>query len=215
PDLLRWAGVVFLRRHDDEAIDPARLSARHAARRVRLRHGAPGAALDFGRSGDAVRRAAERPARAPACAREPRRLLRRRYRRGRRLRLQLTTPAGPRSRSAQRLLALLCALVCLLSGDRAARAQVADLELSSSVFHEPSAVSAMTVLAPSARLSVSPWEFLSINAGWEADIVSGATEPIKAGPLSSPDIISQATMDDTRHVLSGGFTITKDNTQLS
>jgi hypothetical protein len=110
--------------------------------------------------------------------------------------------------------ALLSALACwLLSG--AALAQVAELELSGSVFHEPSRSSAMTVIAPAASLLVRPWEFLSVRAGYEADIVSGASEPIKAGPLSSPDIISQASVEDVRHVVSGGFGVTKDSTTLS
>ena len=42
----------------------------------------------------------------------------------------------------------------------------------------------MTVYTPSTDLTVNPWDFLSVSAGWEADIVSGASERIKSGPLS-------------------------------
>jgi hypothetical protein len=121
--------------------------------------------------------------------------------------------AFPR-RFERALLAILAAIGCLVA--RApALAQVAELELSSSVFHEPSGSSAMTVIAPRASLAVTPWEFLIVRAGYEADVVSGASEPVKAGPLSSPDIISQASVEDVRHVVSGGFSVLKDNTTLS
>jgi hypothetical protein len=118
------------------------------------------------------------------------------------------------ARARRLALALATLLVCLLGG-RVAPAQVAEVDLVGTVFHEPSAVSAMTVITPNASLAVSPWEFLTVRAGYEADIVSGASEPVKAGPLSSPDIISQASVEDFRHVFSGGFTLYKDNTQLS
>jgi hypothetical protein len=120
-----------------------------------------------------------------------------------------------RSSPCSRLRAAIAVLAALLFGAGPAFAQVAEIELSSSVFHEPSGSSAMTVIAPAASLAVAPWEFLVVRAGYEADVVSGASEPIKAGPLSSPDIISQASVEDVRHVVSGGFSVLKENTTLS
>jgi hypothetical protein len=109
--------------------------------------------------------------------------------------------------------ALVAALTCLTLSTRAL-AQVATVDLKGMIFHEPSAKSPMTVYNPGIAIGVSPWEFLTVNAAYEADIVSGASEPIKAGPLSNPDVISQASVKDVRHLASGGFTITRKNTSL-
>ncbi len=116
-------------------------------------------------------------------------------------------------RYARSLAALVVVLASLVVPARA-RAQVADLKLRATVFHEPSATSKMTVLTPSAQLTVSPWDFLSVNAGYEADIVSGASEAVKAGPSSPPDVVSAASVHDFRHVVNGGFTITRKHTHL-
>ena len=119
------------------------------------------------------------------------------------------------SRHSPRRLYWLFSLVLVLIASPVS-GQVVELDLRNTTFHEASSVgSQMTVLNPSAALTVSPWDFLSINAGYEADIVSGATEPVKAGPLSPPDIISQASIDDVRSVFTGGFTITREQTRLS
>jgi hypothetical protein len=108
------------------------------------------------------------------------------------------------------------ALVLALVIAAPARAQVADLELGSTIFVEPSPDSKLTVLTPSAALGVTPVEWLTLDLGWEADVVSGATESLKAGPISGADVISSATsFDDTRHVLSAGFRITRETTHLS
>ncbi len=121
----------------------------------------------------------------------------------------------PLLRCAAALAACGSVLLVLLA-PRLLHAQVAELSLGTTVFHEPSKVgSQMTVINPNASLVVTPWEWISVNAGYEADIVSGASEPVKAGKLSSPDIISQASVEDFRHVATGGFTLRKKNTRLS
>lgn len=118
------------------------------------------------------------------------------------------------SRSSVRFVALLLGGAVLST--RPSAAQVADIDLRTSVFHEPSPRSKMTVLNPSAALGVRPAEFLRIDAGWSADIVSGASEGVKAGPLvANPDIVSAASVHDTRHVVSGGLSLLRDNTTLS
>jgi len=112
----------------------------------------------------------------------------------------------------------LCALggLSIVVGAASAQAQVASLDVSSALFVEPSKRSGLTVLNPSATLAVSPSDWLTVQGGYEADIVSGASESLKGGRLSSVDIVTSAThFADTRHALSGGFTITRASTHLS
>ena len=112
----------------------------------------------------------------------------------------------------------LCALFGLSLGVGApsAQAQVATLDVNSALFVEPSKRSGLTVVNPSATLAVTPNKWLSVQGGYEADIVSGASESLKGGRLSSVDIVTSAThFSDTRHVFTGGFTITRAATHLS
>lgn len=106
------------------------------------------------------------------------------------------------------------ALLLTLGGAGETQAQVAELDVRTTVFSEPSPDSEMTVLNPSIRLSVTPWDALSVHAGYEADIVSGASEPTKSGGIS-PDIVSHASVTDLRHVASGGITLRRKETTLS
>src|SRR5688572_31379936 len=97
----------------------------------------------------------------------------------------------------------LCALGALTLSS-AGRSQVVDVDVRTQVFHEPSALSRMTVLTPQATLSAQPLDWLQVFAGYEADIVSGASEVVKAGPLleDQPDIVSRASVEDFRQVRS-------------
>jgi hypothetical protein len=59
-----------------------------------------------------------------------------------------------------------------------------------------------------------------VRAGWEADIVSGASVSKKAGVAyqathPNVDVISTATVKDFRNVGHGGFTLKKDNVSLT
>src|SRR4051812_8954712 len=110
----------------------------------------------------------------------------------------------PRSRPwyIARWTASLLALAVLLCPG-VAGAQAVQLDSRVTLFHEPAKGSTMTVYTPSTDLTVNPWDFLSVTAGWEADIVSGASERVKSGPLSrtaTPDIVSGATVKDVRHL---------------
>ena len=110
--------------------------------------------------------------------------------------------------------ALLCAVLLLCVGQ--AHAQVASLDVNTALFQEPSKRSGLTVLNPSAALAVSPSDWLTLQGNYEADIVSGASESLKGGRLSNVDIVTSAThFADTRHAVTGGFTITRANTHLS
>jgi hypothetical protein len=97
-----------------------------------------------------------------------------------------------------------------------ASGQVADVELGSGVFWEPSPTSKLTVLNPHAAVGVMPTDWLTVRAGWEADVVSGASEALKAGPLPAVDVVSSATdFSDTRHVASGTVSVARRDTRLS
>src|SRR5262245_57967413 len=108
------------------------------------------------------------------------------------------SPGKPTARLVR--LALLVALMSFW-GIRASYAQAVELDTRVLFFHEPAKGSTMTVYTPSADLTARPWDSLSVSAGWEADIVSGASEKVKAGPLArNPDITSGASVKDTRHM---------------
>jgi hypothetical protein len=60
---------------------------------------------------------------------------------------------------------------------------------------------------------VQPAEFLDVHAAYTADIVSGATEAIKAGPVA--DVVTAATkFSDVRHQFGGGVAVTRKDTHL-
>lgn len=106
------------------------------------------------------------------------------------------------------------ALVALSTLAAGADAETVDADLRATMFYEPSATSRLIVLTPSLDLGVHPVEWLEISAGYEADIVSGATEAIKSGELA--DIVSGATeFDDFRHTARGAVGIKRENTELS
>jgi hypothetical protein len=116
-------------------------------------------------------------------------------------------------RSIQKHVAILATLLGVVVA-LPVRAQYVDADFRTTLFLEPSKDSALTVITPSAALGVHPWTFLEVHAGYEADIVTGATEAVKSGPLV--DIVSAATdFKDTRHQFLGGFTITGETTRLS
>jgi hypothetical protein len=97
-------------------------------------------------------------------------------------------------------------------------AQAVELDARTTFFHEPAPGSTMTVYTPSTDLTVHPWEALALSAGWEADIVSGASERIKSGPLSrttGPDVVTGASVKDVRHQFRGSVTVKRDETEVS
>lgn len=129
---------------------------------------------------------------------------------------------SPRALSRFVRFALFGALMAVVSacfGVRTASAQAVIFDGRTTVFHEPGPKSTMTVFTPSTDLTVNPWDFLTVSAGWEADVVSGASERVKAGPLwgsrFGPDVVSSASVHDTRHSGRGSFTLRKELTQLT
>ena len=77
-----------------------------------------------------------------------------------------------------------------------AHAQAVETDLRTGIFIEPSSTSHMRVITPSVSLSATPIDLLSVHAGYSADVVSGASESVKAGPTFSdaPDIVSAASV---------------------
>jgi len=95
-----------------------------------------------------------------------------------------------------------------------ASAQVADVAGSYTVYHEAPTRTNMTVLTPAADLTVRPAEWLTIKGGYEADVVSGASISVKAGPAyaaNNPgaDVVTAASVQDFRHSPRGGFSLKK------
>ncbi|HSQ64808.1 MAG TPA: DUF3570 domain-containing protein [Polyangiaceae bacterium] len=100
-----------------------------------------------------------------------------------------------------------------------ARAQVVQFDTTHGLYYEAPLRTHMFVYTPSATLTANPSDWLSVNAGWEADVVSGASVATKAGPAyqatqPSADVISTASVHDFRNVGRGGFTVKKDNTSF-
>ncbi|WP_394839109.1 DUF3570 domain-containing protein [Pendulispora rubella] len=103
----------------------------------------------------------------------------------------------------------------------AARADgILQFDTSHTLYHEAPTRSNMTVYTPSVDLRASPFSFLDVRGGWEADVVSGASVAVKAGPTyqathAGADVISSASVNDVRNVAKGGFTIKHDAVSLS
>lgn len=96
-----------------------------------------------------------------------------------------------------------------------AAAQVAEFDTNHSLFHEAPAGSHMTVYSPATDLEVTPTEALTLRAGWEADVVSGASVAVKAGPTYQAahvgaDVVTSASVHDLRNSARGGFTLRRD-----
>jgi hypothetical protein len=116
-------------------------------------------------------------------------------------------------RWARRALALAGGLLTLARSTPAG-AQVGDVDLRGTVFVEPSKTSKLIVVTPAATLGVQPTDWLDVHAGYEADIVTGATEAIKSGRLA--DVVTAATnFHDTRHQVHAGTVITRRETHLA
>jgi hypothetical protein len=138
------------------------------------------------------------------------------------LRLQLRTIGVSLSLFSHRVIAkpalhalALVAVVCSWSGRRAA-AQVLDADVRANAFYEPSKSSHLFVFNPTLAVAAIPSDWLKVNASYEADIVTGASEPVKAGRLGGVDVVSAATsFHDTRHQASGGFALTRESTELA
>ncbi len=98
---------------------------------------------------------------------------------------------------------------------RPAHAQVVEFDTTHTIFYEAPSKSHMLVYSPSGDLQVNPTSWLSVRGGWEADVVSGASIAVKAGPAygathPGADVVTSASVHDFRNLARGGFTLRKD-----
>jgi uncharacterized protein DUF3570 len=114
--------------------------------------------------------------------------------------------------------ALLPAAVLLLLA-RPGHAQVAELDTSHTIFYEAPKSTHMLVYTPSVDAQATPWQWLTVRAGWEADVVSGASVSTKFGSVyraSHPaDVVSTASVHDLRNMAGGEVTLRGDATSLT
>jgi hypothetical protein len=107
----------------------------------------------------------------------------------------------------------------LVATARLASAQVAEFDTSHSVFFEAPTRTHMLVYTPSADVQVSPWSWLDVRGGWEADIVSGASVATKAGSAYAAthkaDVVTAASVHDFRNMGRGELTLRGDLTSLT
>ena len=100
-----------------------------------------------------------------------------------------------------------------------ARAQVAEFDTTQSVFYEHPTRTHMFVYTPSGDVQVSPFPWLQVSGGWEADVVSGASVATKAGPsyeaTHGADVITTASVHDFRNLARGEATIKGETTSLT
>lgn len=100
-----------------------------------------------------------------------------------------------------------------------ARAQVAEIDTSHTVFYEAPTKTKMFVYTPSVDAQASPFKWLDVRAGWEADVVSGASVATKAGAtyanLHTADVVSTASVHDFRNLGHGEIAVKGDTTSLT
>ncbi|MFO0666359.1 MAG: DUF3570 domain-containing protein [Polyangiaceae bacterium] len=114
-----------------------------------------------------------------------------------------------------------CALVSAATfflGERAALAQAVDFSTAHTLYHEAPTGSNMTVYTPSVDLAARPASWIDVRGGYEADIVSGASVAVKAGPAyqaSNPgaDVVTSASVKDVRHRGQWGLSLRKGDVQ--
>jgi hypothetical protein len=78
----------------------------------------------------------------------------------------------------------------------------------------------MTVYTPGVDASVTPWDWMTVRAAWEADVVSGASVSTKAGAAyqavnPGADVVTTASVHDFRQSPSGGLTLRKGDVEYS
>jgi Protein of unknown function (DUF3570) len=110
----------------------------------------------------------------------------------------------------------LALLVLCLFLATTARAQ-STIDVTNTVFYEAGGPLHMTVVNPRVAADVAASELLSLQAGWEADVVTGASVAVVDAPGNGAvDAVTGATkLYDMRNVFHGGASLRGDNTRLS
>lgn len=98
------------------------------------------------------------------------------------------------------------ALVLALAFVSTVQADVGQVDAYSTLFYETGGPLNMLVVTPRANLRLDPIPELTVRAGWEADIVSGASVAVVDAPSTDVDAITSATqVTDFRNVFNGGL----------
>jgi hypothetical protein len=108
----------------------------------------------------------------------------------------------------------------LLAWSTLASAQVAEFDTAQSVFYEAPTRTHMFVYSPSADVQASPWSWLDVRGGWEADVVSGASVATKAGATyqathPAADVVTTASVHDLRNLGRGEVALKGETTSLT
>lgn len=85
------------------------------------------------------------------------------------------------------------------------QADAGEIEAYSTLFYEFGGPLNMLVITPRADVRVNPHEALTLRAGWEADVVSGASVAVVDAPGSVDAITSATRVEDFRNVFSGSM----------
>jgi hypothetical protein len=114
---------------------------------------------------------------------------------------------------------LVTAACCCFATLAKAQQSVVEFDTSHTVFYEAPTRTKMFVYTPSADLQASPWPWLDVRGGWEADVVSGASVAKKAGPAyqatHTADVISAASVHDFRNMARGELALKGSTTSLT
>ena len=100
-------------------------------------------------------------------------------------------------------------------GRAAIAAAQSHVEAGTSFFRESGGPLKMTVVTPEVNADVALSEGIAVNAGWNADIVSGASVAVVDASAARVDAISSASVHDVRHVLGGGFRLQDGQSSLA
>jgi hypothetical protein len=127
------------------------------------------------------------------------------------MRLQLTKAAA----RAVRWASTLAAIAAGLTVPCVARAQVVELATSHTLYSEAPTRTKMTVYTPGVDLTVNPWDWLGVRGGYEADVVSGASVAVKAGPAYQAvnpgvDVVTTASVNDVTYSADYTYSIEHD-----
>ena len=110
------------------------------------------------------------------------------------------------------------AAACIAVAGSARAQSVVEVDTSHTIFYEAPTKTHMFVYSPSADVQASPWAWLDVRGGWEADVVSGASVATKAGPAyasNHADVVSTASVHDLRNMARGEIDLKGDVTSLT
>lgn len=101
-----------------------------------------------------------------------------------------------------------------------ARAQLVRADTSHTIFYERPTRTNMFVYTPGLDASATPAEWITVRAGYEADVVSGASVATKAGDAHQRvnpgvDTVTTASVTDVRHSPRGGFSLKKGDVTVA